>query len=202
MAIKLPSANYLVLHHLAHLSWFQVSSIPFDAVMLEACLIGGGANRVLKGPKAAKLLKMVRMIRLMRMSRMSSIVQKIRDILSLNPGVVRLATFLMCVVIFAHYNACIFYYIGEYSLDFTSGAEHDIYSWTTRVSMEVGNNTEMTVHEMPAEVCICKRNTVSTPLRKIFICMQNMYRNIHLENSLAPTWALLAVCPKCLQNAW
>ena len=75
------------------------------------------------------------MSKVARISRLQNIIVKVKDVLRLNPGAVRLASFLAAVIILCHYNACIFFWIGEFWLDFESGIPGDQVSWTTSVTI-------------------------------------------------------------------
>jgi len=154
-------------------SWLAVdlvSSLPYDLILLSVCSSSvNGANRLLRYPKLLKLFKLVRVIRLLKISRLKVFLQRMRDVLHLNPGIVRLTTFLMGVLVTAHYNACLFFYLGEFELSnatvsrFENGepisparAQEHI-SWTTRYSFTVqsdntsasdGDMSMKTVHEL------------------------------------------------------
>jgi len=94
-----------------------VSSLPYDAMLLSACGDLNGANRLLRGPKVIKVIRLVRVTKIMRITRLRNFLLKVRDILHLNPGAVRLVKFLIFVSLLTHYNACFFFFIGELFLD-------------------------------------------------------------------------------------
>jgi hypothetical protein len=87
-----------------------------------------------------KLLKVIRMSKVARVSRLQNIIVKVKDVLRLNPGAVRLASFLAGVIILCHYNACIFFWIGEFWLDLESDNPGDRVSWTTEVTVTAKAN--------------------------------------------------------------
>lgn len=111
-----------------------------------------GANRLLRYPKLLKLFKLMRVIRLMKIARLKVLLQWMRDILHLNPGVVRLAAFIVGVCVIAHYSACLFFFLGEFMLDeaaisvykstgYINAAEaYAVVSWTTLEMVTVPND--------------------------------------------------------------
>uniref|UniRef100_A0A7S4U7Y4 Cyclic nucleotide-binding domain-containing protein n=1 Tax=Guillardia theta TaxID=55529 RepID=A0A7S4U7Y4_GUITH len=96
-----------------------VSSIPFDLILLSFCDGQGniGPNGVFRSPKMLKLIRLVRLVRLLRMSRMRVFLMKIKDRLSINPGLLRLLQFIALMLIILHYNACVAFFLGEIFLD-------------------------------------------------------------------------------------
>ena len=86
----------------------------------------------------------MRVIRMLKIARLKVFLQWMRDLLHLNPGVVRLATFIVSVVVIAHYSACLFFYFGEFMLDeavldeykatgvYDPRQAHAVISWTTQ----------------------------------------------------------------------
>eukprot|EP00281_Chroomonas_sp_CCMP1168_P023902 CAMPEP_0206224718 /NCGR_PEP_ID=MMETSP0047_2-20121206/7173_1 /ASSEMBLY_ACC=CAM_ASM_000192 /TAXON_ID=195065 /ORGANISM="Chroomonas mesostigmatica_cf, Strain CCMP1168" /LENGTH=885 /DNA_ID=CAMNT_0053647689 /DNA_START=105 /DNA_END=2759 /DNA_ORIENTATION=+ len=153
------------------------SSLPYDLILLSSCDFVSrinGANRILRSPKLLKIIRLVRKCGCsVRIARLRVFLQKMRDVLHLNPGVVRLCQFIFTVVIIAHYNACVFFYLGELFLE-EAKLEADTYdslhasavlSWTTQTtkytisnsSATLGSNVrkeflatqEMSIHELP-----------------------------------------------------
>ena len=91
-----------------------VGSFPVDLVMLPFCTetTGVNTNNLLRAPKILKQLRLLRALRLLRVSRFKRMVDRIRDVLNISPGYLRLLQLTFVIFIGLHYDACIFYWIG------------------------------------------------------------------------------------------
>lgn len=89
-----------------------MASIPYEVLMLLVCEDLSDANGLMRGPKVMKLLKVARIMRIMRINKLKQFLSKLRDILRLNPGVMKLSMFLSLVLMAHHYSACLFFFIG------------------------------------------------------------------------------------------
>lgn len=105
------------------------SSLPMDLILLDACNSIGGAQKLIRGPIALKVVRMVRVLKLVRITRLRVFLNKVRDILHIHPGVLRVIRFIFVVVLALHYNACIFFYIGA---NFNDENVDDPQSWVTK----------------------------------------------------------------------
>lgn len=100
-----------------------ISSLPYDVILLFACSDDESSGAIYsRAPKIIRVVRVVRVLRLLRVSRISKFMQKLRDLLRLNPGVVRLIQFVVTVLFVMHYNSCIFFFLGEFFLE--EGVDH------------------------------------------------------------------------------
>lgn len=91
-----------------------IACIPMDLILLPYCDVkGSSSNNMLRAPSVIKKLRMLRVVRLLRVTRIKRFFERIRDKLHIHPGYLRLIKFSFFVSLVAHYNACIFFYIGE-----------------------------------------------------------------------------------------
>jgi hypothetical protein len=56
-------------------------------------------------------------VRLFSFDRIRKFIERLRDILHINPGLIRLLRFLAMAFIWAHWSACIFFSIAVYTRD-------------------------------------------------------------------------------------
>ena len=122
---KLISLRYLKSFFIIDVS----SSLPMDLILLNACGSIGGAQKLIRGPIALKVVRMIRVLKLVRITRLRIFLNKVRDILHIHPGVLRVIRFVFVVMLALHYNACIFFYIGA---NFTDEDVDNPQSWVSR----------------------------------------------------------------------
>ena len=66
-----------------------------------------------RGPQAIKFIRLLRVLRLSKHTRMKEIQLWVRDKLRIHPGWLRLIFFVLGVMLIAHWNACIFFFLGK-----------------------------------------------------------------------------------------
>jgi len=134
-----------------------IGSFPVDLIMLPYCTgtSGAAANNLLRAPKILKQLRLLRALRLLRVSRFKRMVDRIRDVLNISPGYLRLLQLTFVVFVGLHYDACIFYWLGATFVPDPAIPEQA--SWHTWVSGNLNFADQATfrknvpVNELPAD---------------------------------------------------
>lgn len=141
-----------------------IASFPFELVIMQYCVPNadesdnvGSSSVISRGSRILKLFKIVRILRLLRVAKLHQFMSKIRDVLQLHPGIVRLSTFLILITLVGHYCACIFFYVGEAWLVPGGTLVEEKISWTTQTFF-VQEGKLVSVHDMDskfAQYVIC-----------------------------------------------
>ena len=88
-------------------------SIPMDFILYMTCDHTSTSYGGYRGPQAIKFIRIVRVLRLSKHTRMKEIQLWVRDKLRIHPGWLRLIFFVLGVLLIAHWNACIFFFLGK-----------------------------------------------------------------------------------------
>ena len=136
-----------------------VGSFPVDLIMLPFCTEttsgANNTNNLLRAPKILKQLRLLRALRLLRVSRFKRMVDRIRDVLNISPGYLRLLQLSFVVFIGLHYDACIFYWIGAiYMRDPESPDDNTWYTWVSyndNFAHQVTFEKNIPVKDLPAD---------------------------------------------------
>jgi len=102
-------------------TWFILDvSGAFPVQLLEDLVGGGGecslaALRAMRLNKFARLTRVVKLLRLLRMARFNRLVTKVKDVLQINPGHLRLIQFFIGVFFVSHFLACFLFAVQEWS---------------------------------------------------------------------------------------
>ncbi len=128
-----------------------VSAFPLNLLILAMCATFEENRALLSSNKFFKLLRLVRVLRLLRVARIKAFMEKLRDMWHVNPGILRLVRFLLAVCLFAHYNACLMYYIGEFFFD---ESKPEMRTWITSTKQiavlgEDGGEIKVFVRQLP-----------------------------------------------------
>lgn len=138
-----------------------IASFPFELIIIRYCVPDandsvGASSVISRGSRILKLFKIVRILRLLRVAKLQQFMSKIRDLLQLHPGIVRLCTFLIVVTLVSHYCACVFFYVGEAWLVPGGSLDEESMSWTTRTMFVQDANathpsTLVSVHDLDSK---------------------------------------------------
>lgn len=93
------------------------AATPLDLIMLPYCENKlYGFNKLLRGPIILRMIRITRLARIVRVTRVRRFFTHVRDVLRIHPGIVRVFLFITTVILFVHWNACIYYFIGYSSI--------------------------------------------------------------------------------------
>mmetsp|Transcript_43097 Transcript_43097/g.111690 ORF Transcript_43097/g.111690 Transcript_43097/m.111690 type:complete len:672 (-) Transcript_43097:1088-3103(-) len=130
-------------------TWFftdLIGSVPIDVFLVDTGVdIPGGLNKILRLPRVFKLLKLLKLIRLVRLARLVRYFGKIRSMIRINPGTVRMLRFLFFVIILVHFSTCLLIFVA--SKNGQDGTNVLLYekTWMTETSLTTENGTQLIV---------------------------------------------------------
>lgn len=133
-AMTLVTSPWRIFTHYARgfLALDIISAMPVDLILISFCdstsADTANTNNVLRAPTVVRRLQMLRLTRLLRLKRVRLFLERMRDTLQINPGFLRLIKFALLVMVFTHYNGCIFFFIGESAVD---NSNPKLGTWTT-----------------------------------------------------------------------
>ena len=96
-----------------------VSSIPYGALTLAFPAVGNA--------RALRLLRLLRLAKLLRIIRSSRLVNRYRADMSVSYGVVQLVGFVLLAVLFCHWMACVWGFVGHFQVSNSEDFPHN--SW-------------------------------------------------------------------------
>ncbi|CAH0373813.1 unnamed protein product [Pelagomonas calceolata] len=96
-----------------------VSSIPYGALTLAFPAVGNA--------QALRLLRLLRLAKLLRIIRSSRLVNRYRADMSVSYGVVQLVGFVLLAVLFCHWMACVWGFVGHFQVSNSEDFPHN--SW-------------------------------------------------------------------------
>ena len=151
--VVVTSSTRIIVQYASGFLWIDlISSIPFDLILLVFCRDGndtGEQSALLRSPKVLKLIRLVRVLRLLRISRLKKFFSKIRDLLKINPGVLRLIQFISAVVLLAHYNGCLFFFIAEFN---AGDGPDDVNDWSRSGGKEIASSNGQMLYTYELEM--------------------------------------------------
>lgn len=131
-------------------SWFcvdLVSTVPWQILGTE--IFGGGvgsAGQVAQSAKSLKFLRFIRLVRMVRLAKLSTIWERVEArlgsfVLKQSVALSRVIVIMFCI---CHWNACIWWLVGQPDCFFCDGADEE--HWTT-TEFTGQNNTKWTWQE-------------------------------------------------------
>lgn len=111
-------------------TWFPLDvagAIPIHLV--ESAVASNGscdvsAVRAIRLNRLARLTRLIKLLRLLKMARFNTLITKIKDLLQINPGHVKLFQFITMVFFVSHFLACILFWMQEWE-DYALLWSHD-----------------------------------------------------------------------------